>query len=97
MKGQTNDFFFCVFSCVVLSVYRRVCLVYDAPIKIFAVLCSILQGGHVKEAPLKIILLHFYCIEHKEMSEKRLSDVSLDFFVCCLSPGSRTVTVTLGH
>lgn len=65
MKGQTNDFFFffLVFSCVVLSAYRRICLVYDAPIKIFAVLCSILQGSHVKEAPLKIILLHFYCIE----------------------------------
>lgn len=43
---------------MVLSVYRRVCLVYDAPIKIFAVLCCILQGSHVKEAALKSILLH---------------------------------------
>lgn len=62
MKGESSDFFL-VFFCLVLSVYRRVCLVYDAPIKIFAVLCSILQGSDVKEAALKIILLHFYCIE----------------------------------
>lgn len=75
----------------ILSLYTSACLVYDALIKIFAVLGGTSQGGQAEGAPLWIVdfitaLLLPRCKQSRKKHYEIVgrSFVSLDIFVCCL-------------